>query len=322
MAADIKGLDFTNLEGTAVEIFDLLISYLSQHSDCSAATAETVTDWALPFMDSIEDVPNIAFFWGALFWIIKQLPPDDSRQYSLIKLLLKIREQPSPPGQGRVTYEELYVSSQFWKDLPQWRAIWAAYELQAPLIPPMRDRRSSNSSGRAVLPESWCPPLSGSEWTSVNAFLARLHTASPGLRYSDLKGMWTILEALEREHTPSTLDDLVPSAACWILYAGRELKNNSEDYPQYDFDDESKRLPWSVGELYDGPKGFSDERWMFWKGRFNGMRRREDLREETRSYAERAWLEMAFIEVLDRVTPQENVTTSFSEPSEAHEAST
>jgi hypothetical protein len=119
MAAEIKGLDFTNLEGTAVEIFDLLISYLSQQPDCSAATAETVTDWASPFMDSIEDVPNIAFFWGALFWIIKQLPPDDSRQYSLVKLLLKIREQRPPPGQGRVRYEELYFSSQFWKDLPQ-----------------------------------------------------------------------------------------------------------------------------------------------------------------------------------------------------------
>lgn len=126
MAADIKGLDFTNLEGTTVEIFDLLISYLSQHSDCSAVAAKTVTDWALLFMDSIEDVPNIAFFWGVLFWIIKQLPPDDSRQHSLIKLLLKIQEQPPPPGQGRVIYEELYVSSQFWKDLPQWRAIWAA----------------------------------------------------------------------------------------------------------------------------------------------------------------------------------------------------
>jgi hypothetical protein len=160
----------------------------------------------------------------------------------------------------------------------------------------------------------------------VNALLARLHTASPGLRYADPTGMWTILEALEREHTPSTLDDLVPGAACWVLYAGRELKNNSEDYPQYDFADESKRLPWSVGELYDGPKGFSDERWMFWKGRFNGMRRREDLREdlqeETRSYAKRAWLEMTFIEVLDMVTPQENATTSFLELSEAHETST
>ena len=62
MAADIKGLDFTNLHGTAVEIFDLLITYISQHSDGSAETAETVTAWALPFMDSIEDVPNISFF--------------------------------------------------------------------------------------------------------------------------------------------------------------------------------------------------------------------------------------------------------------------
>jgi hypothetical protein len=138
--------------------------------------------------------------------------------------------------------------------------------MQAPLVPPMRDRPFYNASEPTFFPDSWCPPLSGMEWASLNAFIARLHTVSPDLRYVDFKGMWALLEALEREQTPSALDDLVPTAACWILYAGRELRNNSEYYPQYDFDEGSKRLLWSVGEMYHGPKTFSERAVEFLEG--------------------------------------------------------
>jgi hypothetical protein len=39
----------------------------------------------------------------------------------------------------------------------------------------------------------------------------------------------------------------------------------------------------NVGALYHGPKAFSNERWTFWKDRFNVVRSRDDLREQTRS---------------------------------------
>jgi hypothetical protein len=43
-------------------------------------------------------------------------------------------------------------------------------------------------------------------------------------------------------------------------------------------------------------KGYSTERWEFWKLRFQVMKDLEDLHDETRSYAERAWYEMTRIE--------------------------
>jgi hypothetical protein len=86
-------------------------------------------------------------------------------------------------------------------------------------------------------------PLSGVEWASLKAFIARLHTASPDFHYAGFKGMWALLEALEREQTPSALDDLVLTAACWILYARCELRNNSEDYRQYGFDEGFEATP-------------------------------------------------------------------------------
>jgi hypothetical protein len=45
----------------------------------------------------------------------------------------------------------------------------------------------------------------------------------------------------------------------------------------------SKRLPWAVGELYHSPKAFPNERWTFWKDRFDVIKSRDDLREQTRS---------------------------------------
>jgi hypothetical protein len=82
------------------------------------------------------------------------------------------------------------------------------------------------------------------------------------------------------------------------------------DCLQYNFDNGSKRLPWSIRELFGKPKGFPDERWIFWKDGFDLVGGQDDVRGQTRSYAERIWLEMAVIEVLDRVAPRDSTTTS------------
>lgn len=72
MADVIRELDFANVGQTARQVFDLLINYLNQQPGCALATAEAVTSLALPFVESVEDVRNVVYFWGALFWIIKQ----------------------------------------------------------------------------------------------------------------------------------------------------------------------------------------------------------------------------------------------------------
>jgi len=60
--------------------------------------------------------------------------------------------------------------------------------------------------------------------------------------------------------------------------------------------------PWRALESrlveYDGPDGLNDERWEFWKFRFQELSDRHDLREETRAWARAAADRMAAQESL------------------------
>lgn len=143
-----------------------------------------------------------------------------------------------------------------------------------------------------VLPGPWRAPMYGAEWTNLNAFAARLHIMIDSLPYINLRGLLTLLDALE-EYIPITaLEYLVPSAACWILFAGFKLKTNEVGYPESGHDDGSKRVPLNIGDLYNEPGGFNVKRWLFWSERFSVLNDQEDLKEETKLYAERAWREM------------------------------
>lgn len=98
-------------------------------------------------------------------------------------------------------------------------------------------------------------PMSGAEWKNLNAFVARLHAIIDGIPYIDLKGLYAFLDALENPIPVTVLDDLVPLAACLILYAGFKLKYNDIGYPEEGYDNGEKRMPWSIGDLYGGPGG-------------------------------------------------------------------
>lgn len=110
--------------------------------------------------------------------------------------------------------------------------------------------------------------LSGAEWTNLNTFAARLHNVIDGLPYLDLGALFALLDALEESIATIALYNLVPSAVCWILYAGFKLKTNNIGYPESGYYDGSKRVPWNVEDLYNEPRGFNEKRWLFWKERF------------------------------------------------------
>ena len=280
--------------------YSLLTNYLHDSSGNANDTAQSLTALVEPYLTPLDQPQPVEYLWATLFWIVKQLPPNDPRQFSLAEIFLQIREIPLPAGEGRDAYEEDALD-QFWTDLPFWRATWSDYEREAPLVPPMGMRPGAieDAPSRARLP--WRgTPLLGSEWTNLNAFLAKLHSASD-LPYLDLKGLYALLEALEERQARETVEDLLPAAACWILYAGEALWSNSVPYPHYRDIDGSKRLPWSVGELYHGPKCFSTERWSFWKMRFGVFEAREDLSDEVRTYAAQASSKMSDIERVQRI---------------------
>ena len=108
--------------------------------------------------------------------------------------------------------------------------------------------------------------------------------------------MFALIDALEWEHDAAALDDLVPAAAVWVVFAGKVLKFNSVGYTQYRHDGGTGRLPWSVGALWKGQKGFSIERWKFWRERFEAVRAVEGVSDFTREWADRAWTAMGAVE--------------------------
>lgn len=96
-----------------------------------------------------------------------------------------------------------------------------------------------------------------------SALMAKLH-AGTDLPTLDLRGSYALLDALERPYSPQELDDLLPAAAVWAIFAGKELKLNDVGYVQYNDDGGRRRLPWSVGPLWEGHKGFlAGEIWRF-----------------------------------------------------------
>ncbi|KAF2717874.1 hypothetical protein K431DRAFT_288121 [Polychaeton citri CBS 116435] len=172
-------------------------------------------------------------------------------------------------------------------DLIKLIMVWSDLEQDAPLHPRLEDRpgyvntRSERPPWRPE-PGRW---LTAGEWTNLNAFMARLHTAAPDLPKVDLRGLFAMIEALEQPLTPSQLEDVLPAAACWVVYAGEELRRNDTPYAHYDDDGGSKRLPWSKGQLWNGPHAFNQVRWQFWMQRFKDIAGRRDIDDTTRSAA-------------------------------------
>lgn len=103
------------------------------------------------------------------------------------------------------------------------------------------------------------------------------------------EGLYALIDGLEYNHDAGALDDVVPAAAVWIIFAGRKLKFNDVGYPPSGNDEGSGRLPWSAGPLWRGKKGFSNERWAFWNEKFRAVSLDHGVKKETEEWAKRAW---------------------------------
>ena len=146
------------------------------------------------------------------------------------------------------------------------RALWTSFDNLAPVRPPLAERPYGAVASNALhilSPQLWRSTnshggdnLSGEEWCSLNAFVARLHAAAPDLQDLDLNGLNALLEALEVDYhgcadEVSALDELLPPAAAWVVYAGKQIRENSVPYAEHEFEgltQHLRRSPWSVGE--------------------------------------------------------------------------
>ena len=173
----------------------------------------------------------------------------------------------------------------FWQDLPIFGA-----EL----------RESWNDAPWEKLPDdtpmySGDAPFPPEVWASLNAFTARI-TAASVLNFEDY-AMWILRHTLEEdrmneEERIEEVDDNLPAAATWIIYAGQIVYHNAAK----DYSDSTETHPPHIRYLRNFTKPFSMERWNFWKERFEFFRDHEVLRHTTRDSAGEALSRMVEIE--------------------------
>ncbi|KAJ7597682.1 hypothetical protein C8J56DRAFT_326122 [Mycena floridula] len=229
------------------QIIDILDSYLSSATPDPAATVQRLAQSSTASLDD-----HVWLVFNEILYRIGSSVHDDAIQNQLIELLAAMK---SSDG------------------------IWKSLEVLGIAV---RDLWNGSVEDH------------GTEgWASLNAFVARV-TASETTNFDDY-GIWAMRYALEDdsiapdptavmkdgELKPEVLDQHVPAAAVWILYAGDRMRNLSVK------GDEGSRST-RGGPLWEGKPGYSKERWNFWKERFSSFSERQDLAVETREISKQA----------------------------------
>lgn len=266
--------------------FNAIRSYLEDQ----ATLAETVNRLAEPIdsyyereFDDLVD-QSLYFTWATFNRIMVQIPHENSAGHiKLAEILMGLSERPSPSDEARIMETEL--NGRLWVDLPDYepepRGGWGdaagtAHSLLA------HDRR---------LDPGFTPDYYGirEEWTRCNAFVARLATKGCKALHCELYAIITLRAALEEELHADEVWMNVPAAVVWMMYAGHWLFDNQRELGAAPEGGEPQHEGAAHGgTLWQGRTGFCIDRWAFWKERFRVIMEREDVDEETRSWAERA----------------------------------
>jgi len=122
---------------------------------------------------------------------------------------------------------------------------------------------------------------SSEEWLNINKFCSLLVAEHIETSFAQ-DGLWVLRNTLEITRDLETLEDNIPSAAVWILTAGRWIHENRGLHLWSNLErlEENPHI-----EDYQGSDGLSDERWQYWEGKFKKLALRSDLKEGTRAWA-------------------------------------
>ncbi len=292
--------DWISVEPRNHIVFEMLVCFINsasadptsvQHFADSTINALTSISTPDPSVEQYRNESRVMF--GILFTIITQLDAAAPSQDHLVKLVLSLRCVPLPATvvQGFEVNDPGALDSDMNQDLSKLKNVLSSFEADAPLHPRNEDRPNIPRADWEYSPWRQAPGrhLTADAWASINAFVAQLHTATPDLIHLDLRGLYAMIEALEQPLSPSRLEDVLPTAAYWVIYAGKALKSNDVPYADYDYDGGTKKLPWSKGELWTGQHAFNQARWEFWMQKFKDISERNDVSEAVRVAALRAF---------------------------------
>ena len=266
----------------------LIHNYLDGTTDSGAkSTADEITALARE-TSSLEQTDSQfsleAFLWG--LWaeiraVIIEIPHNHPWQDTMVELLAAIKTVPRSVTPEMEALEREWGMA-FWQDLPifgaDFRESW--------------DQGPGEEIPDVVYGDGGNVPYSPDTWASLNAFTARVTAAS--VSNFESYGMWIFRHTLEQERITEEVDDNLPAAAMWIVYAGETVYHNNaaRDYS----DLPATYHPPDVRYLCQFNEPFSLERWGFWKERFGFLKDHEVLKQSTRDSAGEALGRMVEIE--------------------------
>lgn len=268
--------------------FNAIRSYLEDQ----ATLAETVNRLAGPidsyYEREFDDLlyPSLYFTWQTFNSIMGQIPHENAAWHTkLAEILIGLLQRPSPSDEVRTVGEPPRI---LWADLPYYDPEFLGSWTDA-----ANTAHAVRDHDRVDPDYDWMRE----QWTRCNAFVARLVTMRCTALDYELYAIWTLSAALEEGLHPDELWMDVPGAAVWVFYAGDFLFNSRREW-----EPTGNRSVAQGGPLWQGKPGFCVERWQFWKERFGAIVERDDVDEDTRSWADGAKRKMASIELAPSLT--------------------
>jgi hypothetical protein len=267
---------------TSYEVTDSQIQTLKECIEGTISTdeaAKQITAHPEASSTPVEIKQRLGGLWTLLNDTAVALP---SAQPKIISLLQTIRtlpkaREPHGEGEGCVDLEDGY----YWRELTDWASNWAdSFNFHA-----------SNYSIEAC-PNEQEKARRKLAWINACAYSARLATTGDEALSSYGAGLerahWAISDALEhdsRDEEPGSLE----AAAQVFLYAASELYRRCKEGPK-------EGIPNKKDVLWKGEKGFSLERWGFWRERWSVFAKSEGLSHEARGVAQKAFDAMKEVE--------------------------
>ena len=268
--------------------FTLIRDYLEGTNSSAKHTAKEITTLAkdissLEINESLESRFSLEGFlwglWAEMVDLIIEVPHSHPWQDRMVELLSAIKEVPRQVTPGMEELEWTWGKA-FWQDLP----IFGAEVRELWNQGPWEEIPDGIFAYRGDAP---FPP---DVWASLNAFTARITVAS--VLNFETYAIWILRHTLEEERTNEEVDDNLPAAAMWIIYAGQIVYHNAAK----DYTDSTETHRPDIQSLRIFSKPFSKGRWNFWKERFEFFRNHEVLKQITRDSAGEALGKMVEIE--------------------------
>ena len=268
--------------------YSLIRDYLDGTNSSAEYTAKELTtpadDTSSPELNESECSLEgfLGSLWAMVVKLIKQIPSDHPWQDRMVEILNAIKKLPRQVTPEMVQLERSWGMT-FWQGLP---------------ILGAEIRETWNRGPWEKLPEGTFrypgdTPFPPDVWSSLNAFTARLTVAS--VLNFDSYATWILRHTLEEEREDEEVDDNLPAATMWIIYAGKIVYHNAAKVDM----DSAETHPPDINFVRKFSKSFSKERWNFWKERFEFFQNHGNLKRMTRDSAGEALSRMLEIERRD-----------------------